>query len=222
MTPKEIQEKLNISADRIKLYKREGIFSPQNSIPGKRADYTEVDLENLRLLIVLTKLGFTCGDIKKIQNGEKTLQEVGVSRKKAIESDIKMKQSSLSLLSDLVDSNADLNSLDTMYYFNLISSKEASGETFMDIDNFSISLIRNIKCTNCNIKSEVDLEDYVYADSSYEKENGMGPDIVYDFDSESNYECPNCHKILRIHGWIREYPEGCYDSEDINVEMLDN
>lgn len=222
MRSKEIQEKLNITADRIKLYKKEKIFSPQNSIFGKITDYTEIDLENLRLLVVLNKLGFTCSDIRKIQNGEKKLQEVGISRKEAIEADIKMKQSSLNLLSVLLDSKIELDEFDTKHYFNLISNKEAAGEEFMDIDDFSLSFIRNIECSNCGTKFEVDLEDYVYADSSYEKENGMGPDIVYDFDSESNHECPNCHNILRIHGWIREYPLGCYDSDDIIVEMVDN
>lgn len=222
MRPKEIQDKLNITADRIKYYKREGLFSPQNGVVNNVTDYTETDLENLRVLIVLTKLGFTCSDIKKMKDGKKALQEVGVSRKKAIEKDIKMKQSSLKLLSVLLNSKIELDDFDAKYYFNLILKKEASGEEFMDISDFNLSFIRNIECSNCGIKSEVDLEDYVCGDSSYEKEDGMGPDVIYDFDSESNYECPNCHKMLRIHGWIREYPTGCYDSEDINVETIDD
>lgn len=50
------------------------------------------------------------------------------------------------------------------------------------------------------------------------KKNGMGPDIVYSFNSEDSYECPKCSKVIQIVGWIREYPVGAYDSEDINVE----
>lgn len=78
MRPKEVQEKLNIGAGRIKYYKREGVFYPQNRPSGRTTDYTETDLKNLRLLVVLNKLGFTCGDIRKMQKGEKTLQEVGI------------------------------------------------------------------------------------------------------------------------------------------------
>lgn len=126
------------------------------------------------------------------------------------------------MLSDLLESKVEFKSLDTDYYWNIISSKEASGEEFMDIDDFSIPFIRDIECINCGIKSEVDLGDYVYDNNSFEKENGMGPDTVYDFDSESNYECPKCYKKMRIYGWIREYPIGCYDSESLKVEIIDD
>lgn len=222
MRSKEIQEKLNITVDRIKYYKREGVFFPQNKgVNSKITNYTEVDLENLRFLIVLTKLGFTCSDIRKLQKGEQTLQEVGNMRKQLIEEDIEMKQSSLELLSNLLDTEVDFNTLDVNLYYNIISTKEASGETFIDIEDYSISFMRNIKCIHCGIDSEVDLEEYIYADSSFEKENGMGPDRVYDLDSCTNYECPECDEKMRIHGWIREYPIGCYDSENIAVEKVE-
>jgi len=46
----------------------------------------------------------------------------------------------------------------------------------------------------------------------------MGPEIVYSFDSDDIYECPKCGNSIHISGWIREYPIGAYDSEDIVVE----
>lgn len=46
-----------------------------------------------------------------------------------------------------------------------------------------------------------------------------GEDIVYYFDSEDVYECPKCGTIIQIKGWIREYPLGAYDSEEINVSQ---
>ena len=56
MTPKEIQQKLGINADKIKLFKRERIFAPENfSIGNRSTNYTETDYENLRILVVLTK-----------------------------------------------------------------------------------------------------------------------------------------------------------------------
>lgn len=48
MRPKEIQEKLGIEAERIKLFKREGIFKPEHPPVGNKAtDYTEADFKNL-------------------------------------------------------------------------------------------------------------------------------------------------------------------------------
>ena len=67
-----------------------------------------------------------------------------------------------------------------------------------------------------------ELDDYVFDQSSDEKENGMGPDIVYSFDSEDNYECAECGNLVRISGWIREYPIGAYDSESININKWED
>lgn len=65
------------------------------------------------------------------------------------------------------------------------------------------------------------MEDYVYSESSDERENGMGPDFVRYFDSEQSYECPDCGKIIRISGWKREYPMGAFDSEDVDVALVE-
>ena len=49
MRPKEVQQILGIEADRIKLFKRLGVFTPENPPSGNRGtNYTETDLENLR------------------------------------------------------------------------------------------------------------------------------------------------------------------------------
>ncbi|MDF2943911.1 MAG: hypothetical protein K0S01_2769 [Herbinix sp.] len=222
MRPKEIQEKLGIDADRIKLFKREDIFFPENPPSGNRStDYTETDFENLRLLVVLTKSGLTCSDIRKLQDGEWNLKEAAVARIQSIDAEIARKRNSLALLSELLDDKAEFETFDTEHYWNAITKKEASGEKFIDIEDMygyrPVSLIRIFQCPYCGEEYEVDLEDYLYDQSSDERENGMGPDIVYSFNSENSYECPKCGKVIHIDGWIREYPVGAYDSEDINL-----
>lgn len=83
------------------------------------------------------------------------------------------------------------------------------------------SFVRTIQCPECNTEFEVDLAEYVYDVSSFEKDNGMGPDAVHSFDTEANCKCPYCGKILHIAGWIREYPIGAIDSEEINIDIFD-
>lgn len=65
------------------------------------------------------------------------------------------------------------------------------------------------------------IEDYVCSESSEERENGMGPDFIRYFDSEQNYKCPECGKVIRIAGWKREYPMGAFDSEEVNISLVD-
>lgn len=128
----------------------------------------------------------------------------------------------LKMLDNLLDDSAEFETFQTQHYWDIISEKEAAGEEFIDIEDMygyrPVSLERAVKCPHCGHEENVDLEDFMYDESSYEKENGMGPDLVYSFNSEDCYECPECGHTLKIEGWIREYPMGAYDSEDIKVE----
>lgn len=90
-----------------------------------------------------------------------------------------------------------------------------------ELNDNHLSLVRTIQCPNCLIEFELDLEKYIWDTSSYEKENGMGPDVVHSFDTEYSCRCPYCDSILRISGWIREYPIGVYDSEDIDIQEIE-
>ena len=92
---------------------------------------------------------------------------------------------------------------------------------FDDSSNSGIQFKREIQCPNCGTEFEVDLEEYISDISSFEKENGMGPDTVYDIDSGCDCKCPYCGKTLSIIGWIREYPTGAYDSEDIDITEVE-
>ena len=86
-----------------------------------------------------------------------------------------------------------------------------------------------LKCGNTSvmtesvsIKFEVDLAEYEYDVSCFERDNGMGPDAVHSFDSETSCTCPYCGKVLHITGWIREYPLGTLDSEEIDVDTFED
>lgn len=225
MRPKEIQEKLGIDADRLKFFKREGIFFPENPPSGnKGTDYTKTDLKKLKRIVVLTKSGLTCGDIKKIQDGKYSLKETIIFRINNIEADIAKKQNALSLLSDMLDDKVEFETFNTDYYWEAIAKRESEGEEFFDLEEMykyqSVFLIRSICCPYCYKENKVDLEEYMYNQSTYEKENGMGQDVVYSFNSENNYQCPECDATIQIEGWIREYPIGAYDSENINVQVI--
>lgn len=225
MRPKEIQEKLGIGADRIKLFKKEGVFCPDNPPSGNRGtNYTENDCENLRLLIVLTKSGLTCSDIRKLQEGDWTLEEAIISRKQSIDAEIARKQNSLMMLSELLSDKAEFETFETDRYWDEITRKEAEGEEFINIEDMygyrAVPLLRSIQCPHCEEEHKVDLEEYLSDQSS--DEGGMGPDIVYYFNSGDEYECPECGTIIHIEGWIREYPEGAYDSEDITIKQQED
>lgn len=144
-------------------------------------------------------------------------------RRKKIEEKMKQMKGSLYLSAEMLECGIQYDSMETGHYWGIVTQRESEGEKFMDIDDgyWQISLIRTVECPHCLKEQEIDLEDFLYDESSYEKENGMGPDIVYSFDSEENYECPFCGKMFQVSGWIREYPMGMYDSENVDITKLD-
>ena len=126
------------------------------------------------------------------------------------------------MLDNLLDDSAEFETFQTQHYWDIISEKRSGRRGIYRYRGYvwisTGSLERAVKCPHCGHEENVDLEDFMYDESSYEKENGMGPDLVYSINSEDCYECPECGHTLKIEGWIREYPMGAYDSEDIKVE----
>jgi len=221
MQTKEVTKLLGIPRERIKYFKRQCVFTPERpSTDNKNMEYTERDFTILKKLVVLTKSGLTCGDIKKVQDGEWTLQQAIVERRHLIDEEMKRMRGSLLLSDELLGNNVQYDLMPTDHYWDEIQQKEREGEVFMDVDDtYPVSLVRTVNCPYCGAEQEMDLEDYLFDQTSNESrfEDDMGPDVVYSFDSEDNCECVKCGKAFRVEGWIREYPVGACDSEDINV-----
>ena len=216
---KEVCKILGIKNDRLKYFKKMGIFVSET----KKKGYTVNDIERLKKLVVLTKAGLTCDDIKNVNLGNLSLTEAIEQRRNIMEGKLAQIQGALSLSAELLESNVQYDSLPSDFYLGEIQRRENNGEEFMDCDNwkFELEMVEHIQCPNCGFFSTIDLEDYVYSESSDEKENGMGPDFVRYFDSEDNYKCPKCGKVIQISGWKREYPVGAFDSQDIDLSLIE-
>ncbi|MFO3715089.1 MerR family transcriptional regulator [Oribacterium sp. P9] len=71
MKAKEIEEMYGISSQKIKDYKKAGVFSSASATSnGKAIDYSAEDVETLVKINVLGKAGLTIKDIGEVQNGE--------------------------------------------------------------------------------------------------------------------------------------------------------
>lgn len=217
---KDINQILEINRENIKYFKKKKVFVQESAQPGF---YTDRDVENLQRLVVLRKAGMTCDDIKKVQNGEVTLAKAISERSQILEEKMDQIRGALRLSEEMLQCHVQYDSLDTKTYWMNILQRERDGEKFMDIDEevWKIDFVRDVKCPYCGFEQEIDLEDYLVDTSSFEKEHGMGPDMVYTIDSEGNHVCPICGKLFRISGWIREYPIGAYDSDEVSTARME-
>lgn len=217
---KEVCELLRIKNERLKYFKKKGVFTSEITTAG----YTANDIDRLKQLVVLTKAGLTCDDIKKIDLGKVSFKEAIKNRIKMMEDKFQQINGALNLSAELLDDDIQYDSMPSDYYLTEIKRREGEGEEFMDCEDwqFELDMMEYFKCPNCGTENSVDLEEYLWSESSDERENGMGPDFIKYFDSEDNYECPSCGKVIRISGWKREYPVGVFDSEEVDVSLLDD
>lgn len=78
----------------------------------------------------------------------------------------------------------------------------------------------SINCPYCNYELTADWSDYIYS-SDVVDERGMGVEIEHSIECDE-YECPNCNKNFRVFGSVWEYPEGAYNTHDLDTEPLDD
>lgn len=225
MQTKDITKMLGIPRERIKYYKKKMVFTPEQvGEPGKSGEYSERDVQNLKRLEVLTKAGLTCDDIKKIQTGALSLEEAFCQRRKALLDDIAKKQGALTLSAELIAEGVEYSSAGQ--YWEDVHHRELAGERFAEPEweYQTIALDRVVQCPACGEYIDIDFEDFeidtTINPSSHDDD--MGEDIVHTFDTEGNIVCDHCGCRFRVQGWVREYPAGAYDSESVNVTLLES
>ena len=224
MQTKDIVEMLGIPENRLKLYKKE-VFTPEQAgKSGVKTEYTERDIQNLKRLKVLTKAGLTCKIIRKVQTGTLTLSEAFEERTKAIQEDIEKKKGALALALELITDGIEYDSAGQ--YWENIHQRELAGEQFADLEGEyqTVALDRVIQCPSCGKYINIDFEDFEIDTTinPSSRDDDMGEDIVHTFDTEDNMKCDYCGCGFRVQGWIREYPAGAYDSESVNVTLLES
>lgn len=133
MQAKEVAETLGITQNRIKYFKRQGVFKPEKHYSGcKNTDYTAKDIEELKQLIILTKIGLTCSDIKKMQNGIWTLEVALQERYKSNEQAQKRMYASKDLAQRLFKGR-DLNEpFDTDAYWEMLTTSKSEMSEFTE------------------------------------------------------------------------------------------
>lgn len=131
MKPSEVSKLLGITPNRIKYLKRKGVFTPQRSFTESRpTDYTARDVAELKKLVVLSKLGLTCADIKKLQDRSWTLEEAIVTRREIIKARQRQICRSLELTDVILKDGAKFETFDSNYYWSMASQIEEAEEEY--------------------------------------------------------------------------------------------
>lgn len=132
MKIKELEEQLSISRSNIRFYEKQGLFCPERKDNNYR-EYSEADVEALKKIIVLRKMGFTVEEIQLIQKGELPFAQAMDDARQRLEEEIEKLNGSLKLVEQVAKENGSFEEIDIDKHFNAINSAERSGEKFIDI-----------------------------------------------------------------------------------------
>ena len=224
MKIKQVEERLNVSRTHIRYLTREGMFTPR-SYTNRYRDFTEEDIQDLEMVLILMKAGVSAKDVIRLQEEEATLDDVLCRTEFIMREKVEEMLGSLELIQEIRTANHTFDSLPRDTYWQEIKRKEKSGKKFMgyyeledisDSAEMTIPTERIVECPHCGGKNRVDLEESFYDDAFYDRQ--MGPEIQHYFDSTDSLECSSCGKAFKISGIICEYPEGTLETEVINID----
>ena len=126
----DVEKLLGITKANIRFYEKEGLIKPGRSENGYR-EYSEVDVVQLKEIIILRKLGIPVQQIADILDGVLPLQDALDSNITALQAEIEKLNGSLALCKQLKAEDARM--LDTERYWKIIHDQEQLGFQFQSL-----------------------------------------------------------------------------------------
>ena len=132
MTIKEVEQILGIPRATVRYYEKEELLKPHRGDNGYRA-YSDEDVELLKKIIVLRKIGMSVEDIENLFAGARTLAEALDNKMIYLQRQMSELQGAMNLCKKMRKEEVDISSLDTNFYWNLVDEEEKKGNSFMNI-----------------------------------------------------------------------------------------
>ena len=132
MTIKEVEQLLEVPRATVRFYEKEGLINPQRGENGYR-EYSDEDVQNLKKIIILRKLGLTVADIEDVLDGARPMSEVVAGNISNLEKQIEELQGALKVCHKLQEEQEEIETFDVDKYWNVIEEEEQKGNRFLDI-----------------------------------------------------------------------------------------
>jgi hypothetical protein len=73
-------------------------------------------------------------------------------------------------------------------------------------------------CPHCHAEVVQDWSDHVVNSDVVDKNRGMGAETEHSIECDE-CECPKCGKLFIVKGSVWEYPEGAYNTHELNATV---
>lgn len=132
MKIKEIEQRTGIARANIRFYESKGLLHPERQGNNYR-EYSEADVETLRKIILLRRLGLSIEDIQAVFCGTLTLQDAVRRAKLDLQEQLEQLQGSLELCAVMQERGETFQTLSVDTYDALIGQCEQEGKKFRGI-----------------------------------------------------------------------------------------
>lgn len=132
MTIKEVEQLLEVPRATVRYYEKEGLIHPMREDNGYR-DYSEVEVERLKQIIIFRKIGLSLADIEDVFDGAKDLSSVLMENIDHLKKQMDELQGAMDVCQKMCKEQVELDSFNAEKYWNIIDEEEKSGYKFIDI-----------------------------------------------------------------------------------------
>ncbi len=139
----DVEKQLNIPKATIRFYEKEGLLNPKRNENSYR-EYDNEDIELLKKIIVLRKIGIPVEDIKLLLSNNLSLQNALTKNIDALNEQMKEIEGALRVCEFMQNKEENIDSLDENYYLDMIHSEELKGNKFFEIINDVIEFEKKV------------------------------------------------------------------------------
>ncbi|MCQ2539053.1 MAG: MerR family transcriptional regulator [Acetatifactor sp.] len=132
MTIKEVEKLLEIPRATIRFYEKEGLIAPTREGNGYR-DYSDEDVEKLKKIIILRKIGMPVEEISDLFDGAQSMNEALDTNIANLQKQMEELKGALKLSQRMKEDAVEVSSMDVNTYWNTIEEEEKLGHSFLDI-----------------------------------------------------------------------------------------
>lgn len=129
----EVSETLGISVSNIRFYEKKGLIGPDRDKESKYRNYSEEDINELKQIIVLRKMGVTIEAITEVLKSNVNISDAINSQLEALNEEEKRIKASKDLCKKAMSEVRD-NPKELVYLFDYVGEEESHGVKFPVID----------------------------------------------------------------------------------------
>ncbi|MBQ2896071.1 MAG: MerR family transcriptional regulator [Oscillospiraceae bacterium] len=128
----EVERLVGVSKKNIRFYEEQGLLTPQRNSENGYRDYGETEVEALRRIRVMRKLGVPIEEIRRMLRGEHTVADGMRRHLITLEREQRNLQQSAELCRELQSSDIPLTQLDAAAILAEMETMERGGAAFQD------------------------------------------------------------------------------------------